>query len=114
MRLLSGQRAWILQRLSAAYLLLVITAGMLWLLVFGSPGFDAWRSFTAHPAGALTLLLFYAAMFLHAWVRLRDIVLDYVHAFAVRAVLLVAIAGALLALGGWTVLILVAARGTGY
>lgn len=114
MRLLSGQRAWILQRLSAIYLLLVTTAGTLWLLVVGRPDFDDWRAFVAHPAGSLTLLLLYAAMFAHAWVGLRDVVLDYVHAFAVRAVMLAAIAAGLLALGGWTVLILVAARGTGY
>lgn len=113
MRLLSGQRAWILQRISAMYLLLVITAGTLWLLAFGQPGFDAWRAFVAHPAGALTLLLFYGAIFAHAWVGLRDIVLDYVHAFAVRAALLVSIAAVLLALGGWAALIVVAVRGGG-
>ncbi|HRP94717.1 MAG TPA: succinate dehydrogenase, hydrophobic membrane anchor protein [Rhodocyclaceae bacterium] len=113
MRLLGGQRAWIVQRLSALYLLLCVVGGAAWLLLYGRPGFEGWRGFVAHPAGALALLLFYTALFAHAWVGLRDVVLDYVHPFGLRAGVLALVAGGLLALEGWTVLVLAGAHSVG-
>lgn len=112
MRLLSGQRAWVVQRLTALYILLFVVAGVCGLLIGERPSYDTWRALVAHPAGATGVLLFFAALFVHAWIGLRDIVLDYVHPFALRAALLVAIAAGLLALQIWTVLILAALHGS--
>lgn len=85
MRLLGGQRAWIVQRLSALYLLLCVVGGAAWLLLYGRPGFEGWR----------------------------DVVLDYVHPFGLRAGVLALVAGGLLALEGWTVLVLAGAHSVG-
>ena len=46
------------------------------------------------------------AVFLHAWVGVRDILMDYVKPTTLRLALLVAVAVALLAYTAWTVQIL--------
>ncbi len=84
----SGLRAWILQRVSGAYLGICLIA--LGISVLGVPTltFEAWRGGFQHPVGSIAAALFFVALALHAWVGVRDVVIDYVHAAAVRFVLL--------------------------
>ncbi|HET7198291.1 MAG TPA: succinate dehydrogenase, hydrophobic membrane anchor protein, partial [Burkholderiales bacterium] len=78
-------------------------------LAFGAPvALDAWRAWAARPAAAALIALLAAALLLHAWVGVRDVVLDYVHPLGVRLALFGALAATLLFLGLWTALILVA------
>ncbi len=108
MRVFSGQRAFVLQRLTALVLLAYV-AGALLRLAFGAPvALDGWRASAERPAGAALIALLAAALLLHAWVGVRDVVLDYVHPLGLRLAVLGAVAAALLFLGLWTALILVA------
>jgi len=107
MRLLSGQRAFVLQRLSALVLLAGVAAATL-RLAFGAPaGLAEFRAWAAQPLAAAVLLLLAGALFLHAWVGVRDVVLDYVHPLPLRTAVLLLVAGALVLLGGWTAVIVV-------
>ncbi len=107
MNLLSGQRAFVVQRLSALVLLAFVAAAAL-RLALGSPPTPAeWQAWAAQPLAAATLALLAAAVFAHAWVGIRDVLLDYVKPLALRLGLLAAAALALLLLAGWTALILV-------
>ena len=106
MRVFSGQRAFVLQRLTALVLLAYV-AGALLRLAFGAPvALDAWRAWAARPAGAALIALLASALLLHAWVGVRDVVLDYVHPLGLRLAVLGAAAAALVFLGLWTLLIL--------
>jgi succinate dehydrogenase / fumarate reductase membrane anchor subunit len=107
MRVFSGQRAFLLQRLTALVLLAYV-AGAALRLAFGSPvSLEQWRAWTAHPAGAALIALLAAALLLHAWVGVRDVVLDYVKPLGLRLAVLGAAAAALAFLGLWTALLLV-------
>lgn len=107
MRVFSGQRAFLVQRFSALVLLAFVAAAAL-RLALGSPVTLAqWQAWAAQPLAAAALLLLAAALFAHAWVGIRDVLLDYVRPFALRLALL-AIAGAgLVLLAAWTAFILV-------
>jgi succinate dehydrogenase / fumarate reductase membrane anchor subunit len=105
MTLLSGQRAFILQRVSALLLLAYVAGAALRLALGPPPGFAQWQAWIAHPLGAALLLLLAAALLAHAWVGLRDVVLDYVRPLAVRLAVLALAAAGLLLLGLWTTLI---------
>jgi succinate dehydrogenase / fumarate reductase membrane anchor subunit len=108
MRLLSGQRAFVLQRLTALVLLAYV-AGMALRLAFGPPPtYAGWQAWSAGPLGATLLLALAAALLLHAWVGVRDVLLDYVHPAGVRLALLAALAAGLAALAAWTGLIVLA------
>ena len=107
MRLFSGQRAFVLQRLSALVLLAFLAAGAL-RLAFGAPlSFAQWQAWSAQPLAAAALLVLTVALLLHAWVGIRDVVLDYVHPLGLRLAVLAMAAAGLAGLALWTALILV-------
>lgn len=108
MSLLTGLRAWTLQRASALVVLLFLLwlAGML--LVSPPHGYEQWRGMVARPAVSTAFALFFAAILLHAWVGARDVALDYLHHPLVRAAALVVIGVALLATAMWLALALAA------
>ncbi len=104
MRLFSGQRAFVVQRFTALVLLAYV-AGLALRLAFGAPpNPPGWQAWSASPLGATLLLVAAAAVALHAWVGVRDVVLGYVHPAAVRLALLGVVALALASLWIWTLL----------
>ena len=108
MRLLSGQRAFVLQRLTALVLLAYV-AGTALRLAFGTgPSYAGWQAWSARPFGATLLLGLAAAVLLHAWVGVRDVLLDYVHPPGLRLALLATLAAGLAALAAWTGFIVLA------
>ena len=107
MNLLSGQRAFVVQRFSALVLLAFVAAAGLRLALGSAVTLEQWQAWAAQPLAAATLALLAAALFAHAWVGIRDVLLDYVKPLALRLSLLAGAALALLLLAGWTVLILI-------
>jgi succinate dehydrogenase / fumarate reductase membrane anchor subunit len=105
--LLSGQRAFVAQRLSAL-VLLAFAAAAAGRLAFGpSVTLAQWQDWVAQPFGAALVLLMAAALFAHAWVGIRDVALDYVRPLPLRLAVLAVVAAGLVLLAAWTVLILV-------
>ena len=74
---LSGQRAFVVQRLSALVLLAYLAAAALRLVAGPAPPLAQWQAWSAQPLAAAMLLVLVAALFLHAWVGIRDVILDY-------------------------------------
>jgi succinate dehydrogenase / fumarate reductase membrane anchor subunit len=78
-------------------------------LVLDAPSsYESWRRWVGGDAMRVATLLFFAALLLHAWVGLRDVVLDYVHPLALRLAVLGVIAAGLAALGARVGLVLAA------
>jgi len=105
-----GLRAWVLQRISALYLglfVLYLLAHLLW----DRPGdFEHWRDWVADPAVGIALMLFFVALLVHAWVGVRDLLMDYVRATAARVGLLTLLGIGLVACGLWALEVLLMAR----
>ncbi len=105
----TGLRAWAVQRLSAAYLAVfaLVLAGRLVL----APPADvlAWRAWVATPWINAAFGLALAALLLHAWVGIRDVVLDYVHSVPLRLAVLAFVLLALAAYAWWGLRILTGA-----
>lgn len=99
---LSGLPAWLVQRLSALYMILftLFTAVGWWL---SAPlDFTTWRALFAHPVVSVATAMFFLALLLHAWVGMRDVILDYAgHYPAIRLMLLVLLGGWLITLALW-------------
>jgi len=105
-KLLSGQRAFVVQRVTAVVLLAYVGAAALRLAFGPAVSFADWQAWSARPAGAAALLVLSAAVLLHAWVGSRDVMLDYIPARA-RLAALAALAATLVALGTWVLMIVV-------
>lgn len=109
-RTASGLRAWVLQRVSAIYLALFFLYLIAQWMAAPPADYAAWRAWIGHPVMNVASLLFVAAVLLHAWVGLRDILIDYVHPTALRVGLLAGTGLGLLACGFWAAAVLFAAR----
>ncbi|HEC15136.1 MAG TPA: succinate dehydrogenase, hydrophobic membrane anchor protein [Sedimenticola sp.] len=106
----AGLRAWVVQRLSAIYLGLFFVY-LIGCFVFAPPAsHEAWRSWVAHPYISMALLLFFLSLLLHAWVGVRNVLIDYVKPFGLRLVLLALTGLALIACGAWGLQVVILAR----
>jgi succinate dehydrogenase / fumarate reductase membrane anchor subunit len=85
--------------------LALVCVGAACLAFGGSISFERWQAWSASTPGALTLLLAAGAVIVHAWVGLRDVVLDYVHPAGARLAVLATAATGLLVLAAWALLI---------
>ncbi len=105
-RQLSGLRAWTVQRLSAIYLALFLLAALFYLLLHPIHDFAQWHALWAQPLVFVATVLMFLALLGHAWVGMRDIVLDYVRLPHARLLLLALLLGWLLVLAIWLARIL--------
>ena len=103
---MSGLRAWMVQRASAVYMLFFIVFLLVHFLVDPPHSYPAWRGWISRPEIGIAASVFGVALLAHAWVGLRDVILDYVRPIALRVPLLGLLGFALAALGAWLVRIL--------
>jgi succinate dehydrogenase / fumarate reductase membrane anchor subunit len=101
-----GLRDWLMQRITAVLMAAYFVSMALFLLLQTGIDYDVWTAlFSSQPVRAFTLL-FLLSLFYHAWVGIRDIVMDYVNSAAVRLVIHVLVILALLLYAIWSVQIL--------
>jgi succinate dehydrogenase / fumarate reductase membrane anchor subunit len=102
----SGLKAWAWQRLTAVYMALFLVAALILARVADPAGYEQWRALVGHPAVLVPLAVFFAFLLLHAWVGMRDVLLDYLHAPAARFTALALLAVGLVGMGLWLIPIL--------
>ena len=109
--LLTGLRAWVLQRASAIYLLLFVVLMPIVIAFEKIDNLEAWQGFISSPMVVVTSVLFFISLFAHAWVGIRDVIIDYVHSFNIRVFLLFILAVYLIVMLAWVLRILLLATG---
>jgi succinate dehydrogenase / fumarate reductase, membrane anchor subunit len=108
-RVVSGLRAWLLQRLTALVMLTLLTllSCALLVLAIDPPRTHAhWRALMHRPEVGLATGVFFAALLLHAWVGVRDVVMDYAHQPWLRVASLTALLVAEAAMAWWLLRVL--------
>lgn len=105
--MLSGLDAWLIQRVSAAYLLVFIVFVCTHFLRDPPTTFEQWRNWVRSPIVSNATLLFFGAILLHVWVGLRDVILDYIHPPVVRLAALGTLAIGLCAMAIWIVRVVI-------
>jgi succinate dehydrogenase / fumarate reductase membrane anchor subunit len=101
-----GMRTWILQRLTAVYMLLYLVG--FGIVLFRQPGVDysSWHALFASAASNIATVLFFFSILFHAWVGIRDILIDYVPVSSIRILLWILITLGIIAMGIWVSMIL--------
>ena len=110
-RPLRGLLPWLVQRLSAVFMLGFIVFTLAHFLIDPPKSYEGWRSWITGTGISVAAALFVAALLTHAWVGLRDVTLDYVAPLAARVAVLSLIAFGLVAIAAWAVRILLLAPG---
>jgi succinate dehydrogenase / fumarate reductase, membrane anchor subunit len=101
-----GLRDWLLQRLTGVVMALY-SVGFAACLLVGPPATYAdWRALFTGPFVRLATLFFVVALLYHAWVGMRDIVMDYVKPTGLRLGLQAVIGSVLLLYLIWAASIL--------
>jgi succinate dehydrogenase / fumarate reductase membrane anchor subunit len=105
-----GLRDWLLQRLTAVVMALY-TVGFVACLLWHKPAtYAQWKAIFAGDFARLATIFFVAALLYHAWVGMRDIVMDYVKPTGMRLALQSVIAVVLIFYMIWAVSIFWGAR----
>jgi succinate dehydrogenase / fumarate reductase membrane anchor subunit len=101
-----GLRGWLVQRVSAVVMTVYAVAFGVALAATRPADHGAWKALFAQGWMRVATLLFFASLFLHAWVGMRDILMDYIKPAGLRLVLEVVVILVLVACAGWAVQIL--------
>lgn len=101
-----GMRDWLAQRITAVIMVLYVLLFVV--LVVSGPKLDfaTWRMLFTPQWMKFATLLFLFSLFAHAWIGVRDIVMDYVNSAAIRLSLYSLVIAALFVYAAWSVRIL--------
>lgn len=98
---LGGFRPWLFQRISAVYMLGFMLAFFVAMISCPPSDYQAWREWFANPVMWMGTAMFFVGLFIHVWIGLRDVILDYIHNMPIRLLLLVGLGTFLIGLTLW-------------
>ncbi|MBI3069564.1 MAG: succinate dehydrogenase, hydrophobic membrane anchor protein [Betaproteobacteria bacterium] len=101
-----GLRDWLAQRVTAVVMTVYTLAFVAALAGMPQLDFASWKALWTQPWMRYATLLFLLSAFVHAWIGVRNILMDYVQHIGVRLPLYVAVILALVLYGAWSVQIL--------
>jgi len=101
-----GLRDWLIQRITAALMAAYSVALAAYLLLQPHLNYDIWTGLLSGQPMRTFTLLFLLSVFYHAWIGIRDIVMDYVKPASVRLAIHVLVILVLILYIIWSVQIL--------
>ncbi|MEW6561752.1 MAG: succinate dehydrogenase, hydrophobic membrane anchor protein [Pseudomonadota bacterium] len=101
-----GLRDWLIQRVTAVVMAVYTLFIAAFLVRHPHPGYDQWTGLFSSNIVRSFSLLFLLSLYYHAWIGVRDIVMDYIKPPFVRLAIHVAVVLALLLYAIWSVQIL--------
>jgi len=104
-----GLRDWLMQRITAVVMLAYTLLFLVALLSLPDTGYDAWKRMLGHGLWGFmpyATFIFLVSLFLHAWVGLRDVLMDYVKHAGLRLALQAIVIVVLVGYAGWALQIL--------
>ena len=93
---LQGLRPWIIQRITAVYIAVFVIYFGISIFSIESVTAQVWHEWVRSPVNTIALGLFLIASLWHAWVGVRDIILDYFPNVVARLFALALVAAILL------------------
>ena len=104
--ILEGLRPWLIQRVTAVVIAVYLLYVVVSLLLAGPADYLAWRGWLHAPFNSLLMGLFILSILFHAWIGMRDVVLDYVNNVMLRLFVFSVIVVVLLTSGLWALRVL--------
>jgi succinate dehydrogenase / fumarate reductase, membrane anchor subunit len=101
-----GLRDWLAQRITAVIMATYVLVFVVLLVSGPKLDYAVWRALFSPQWMKFATLLFFFSLFLHAWIGVRDIVMDYVNSAAVRLAIYSLVIIALFVYAAWSVRIL--------
>lgn len=102
-----GMRAWLLQRLTAIYIAIFLLSLFSWMIATSPLNYVHWHGLFSQSFMLVATIIFYLSLFIHAWVGIRDILVDYINHSVIRFILLIGLALSLSGMTLWLLLIVI-------
>ncbi len=101
-----GAKDWLAQRMTALLMTiyLIVLAGVL--LIVAPQDYAGWKDLFQSQWLRIATFVFFICVFWHAWVGVRNVLMDYVHSMSIRLMMQIAVVTALLFYLVWTAEIL--------
>ena len=97
----AGLHAWLLQRMTAIYMVAYIIFLGFSLVQITPLNYPLWHNWMASSFHKVTTIIFFFAALFHAWIGARDIVIDYVKPLVLRIGLLFVVITLCIGYGVW-------------
>ena len=101
-----GLRDWLSQRVTAALMALFTLLVLVQVLMPGPLGYDRWAGIFARQWMKVLTFVVIVSLAWHAWVGVRDVLMDYIKPMGMRLLLQVATIVWLVGCAGWAVQVL--------
>jgi succinate dehydrogenase / fumarate reductase membrane anchor subunit len=101
-----GLRGWLVQRISAIVIVVYTALAVIALAASRPIDYAAWKALFSIGWMRLATMLFFVSLLLHAWVGMRDILMDYIKPTGLRLALEVLVILLLAVCAGWAIDIL--------
>ena len=101
-----GLRDWLVQRATAVLMALFTLVLVIECLMPGEMSYQKWSGIFAHQWMKVLTFVAIVAIIWHAWVGVRDVLMDYVKPLATRIALQVAAIAWLVGCAGWALQVL--------
>ena len=98
-----GLRDWLSQRVTAVVMAVFTLAVIVQVLLPGEMGYDKWAGIFSHQWMKLLTFVVIVSLLVHAWVGMRDVLMDYVKPVGMRLSLHVATIVWLVGCTGWAI-----------
>ncbi|RBP43394.1 succinate dehydrogenase subunit D [Eoetvoesiella caeni] len=105
----SGLKPWLIQRFTAIYLLFFFLFLLIYFAFYQPVSYEIWRDSMSSAEFIVPTSVFFIVLLVHAWVGLRDVVLDYIKPLSLRITALALLALFLISMAAWVMLVLFAA-----
>ena len=101
-----GARDWLVQRVTAALMAIFTLIVLVAVLMPGEMSYDKWAGLFSHQWMKMLTFAVIVALVWHAWVGIRDVLMDYVKQVGARLVLQVLTIVWLVSCAGWALQVL--------
>jgi succinate dehydrogenase / fumarate reductase membrane anchor subunit len=101
-----GLKDWLVQRVTALVMAIYSVVLVVLLLLCPPQDFAQWRGLFANQAMRVATIVFFLSLFWHAWVGMRDILMDYAKPTSARLALEIIVVLVLIGYAVWAVQIL--------
>jgi succinate dehydrogenase / fumarate reductase membrane anchor subunit len=101
-----GWREWLAQRVTAVIMAVFSVVIFGYFFLKGSVTYADWKDLFGSQLFRVLALLFFISVYYHAWIGIRDVLMDYVKPIGVRLTLQVLVILALVGFTIWSIAIL--------
>ena len=101
-----GLKDWLAQRVTALVMAVYVIVFVGILLACPPQHYEQWRSLFSNQIMRIATFVFFISLFWHAWIGVRDVLMDYVKPTGVRLGLEIAVVLVLVGYAVWAVQIL--------